>query len=55
MQRQELIDAVIQQLKSDIESNDVTVLNELLHEVDTMTLIQSLPESEHEKYIKELL
>jgi len=53
--KQALIDAVIDQLVLDIKSGDYTVLNELLQDVEAMDLIQALPESERDKYTKNLL
>lgn len=40
----ELIDAVIEQIKEDIASDDVTALDELLRNVDVKILLSYLPE-----------
>lgn len=41
---EELVDAVIEDIKSDINNGDVTVLDELLRMIPTKNLIQSLAE-----------
>lgn len=44
--KQDLIDAVIEELKRDIESGDYTVLEELLSFIPSRKLIGSLPEEQ---------
>ena len=53
--KQKLIDSVIAQLVIDIIEGDYTVLNELLQDVESMDLIQALPESDQGEYVKNLL
>jgi len=48
--RQELIDRVIEDIKTQVYEGDVTVLEEILKYVSTDTLIQSLPEEEWVKF-----
>lgn len=48
--KQQLIDAVIEDLKKGFEYGDYTVLDELLHFIPRKNLIQALPEEEWEKY-----
>jgi len=43
--KQELIDAVYNQIKKDLEEGDGTVLESLLKEIATTSLLQSLPEN----------
>lgn len=43
--RQRLIDAVLEQIKSDIERGDVTAIEELIRELPTQNLINFLPEN----------
>ena len=43
-QKQELVDVVIEKLKEDFESGDITVLDELLKFVKSTNLVQALPE-----------
>jgi len=45
-----LVDEVIEQVKSDANNGDVTVLDEILKHVPIEVLIQSLPEEEWSKY-----
>lgn len=47
---EELVDEVIEELKSDIANGDVTVLDELLRMIPTKNLIQSLPEERWSKF-----
>jgi hypothetical protein len=51
--KQKLVNRVIDELKSDIEHGDETVLNELLHIIPVKNLIESLSEEEW-RYWKEL-
>lgn len=48
--KQQLIDAVIEDLKKGFEYGDYTVLDELLHFIPKKFLIGALPEEEWEKY-----
>ena len=50
MKKQELIDAVIEDLKKGFEIGDYTVLNELLSFIPVKNLIQSLPEKDWNKF-----
>lgn len=43
--RQRLIDAVLEQIKSDIQNGDLTTVEELIRELPTDTLINFLPEN----------
>jgi hypothetical protein len=43
--KQELVDAVYNQIKKDLEEGDGTVLESLLKEIATTSLLQSLPEN----------
>jgi DNA-directed RNA polymerase subunit RPC12/RpoP len=47
---QVLIDRVIEQIKSDIASGDITALDELLTFVPRENLIGFLPEEEHKRF-----
>lgn len=47
---EELIDEVIEEIKSDINSGDLTVLDELLRMIPTRNLIQSLGEERWDNY-----
>ena len=42
--KQELVDAVLEQIKSDVENGDVTAIEELLFFLENKKLIQYLPE-----------
>ena len=44
--KQKLVDRLIEVLKTDIQSGDVTVLEEILNQCPADTLINSLPEEE---------
>lgn len=48
--KQKLINAVIEQIKKDIEAGDVTALDELLYYVPKKILIQYLPEEQWTKF-----
>jgi len=48
--KQQLIDAVIDDLRKGFELGDYTVLDELLNKLSIKTLVQSLPEEEWDKY-----
>ena len=48
--KQQLIDAVIDDLKKGFEYGDYTVLDELLHFIPKKNLVQALPEEEWKKY-----
>ena len=48
--KQQLVDAVIEDLKKGFELGDYTVLDELLNMLPVKKLVQSLPEEEWEKY-----
>ena len=43
--KQELVDAVYNQIQKDLEEGDGTVLESLLKEITTTSLLQSLPEN----------
>jgi hypothetical protein len=45
--RQELVDAVIEQITEDIASKDVTALDALLQSVPNRYLLAYLPEAQH--------
>ncbi len=49
-EKQELVDAVIEQLKKDIEQGDYTVLEELLYQIPNDKLIFGLPEEDWVKF-----
>ena len=49
-EKQDIVDAVIEQIKKDIADGDTTVLDELLSKLTTKVLIESLPEEEWDKY-----
>lgn len=49
--KQKVIDALIEQIKSDANDGDVTVLDEILQQVPKDFLINSLPEEEWIKYL----
>ena len=51
--KQQLVDAVIEDLKRGFEQGDYTVLDELLNKLSIKTLVQSLPEENWDEY-KEL-
>ncbi|GIV43875.1 MAG: hypothetical protein KatS3mg035_0998 [Bacteroidia bacterium] len=48
--KQELVDAVIEDLKNSFKYGDYTVLDELLKKLPLKTLIQSLPEKSWKKF-----
>lgn len=48
--KQELVDAVIEDLKKSFKYGDYTVLDELLKKLPLETLVQSLPEEDWEKF-----
>lgn len=48
--KEKLVDRVIEELKKDFEQEDYTVLDELLHFIPIVNLIQSLPEEEWNKW-----
>lgn len=48
--KQKVIDAVIEELKKDFSNGDYTVIDEILSHVPKRILIQSLDESEWEKF-----
>jgi hypothetical protein len=50
LDKQQLVDAVIDSLKNDIVRGDTTVLDELLNKLSVKTLVQALPEEEWDKY-----
>jgi hypothetical protein len=50
LDKQQLVDAVIEDLKKGFELGDYTVLDELLNKLPVKTLVQSLPEEEWDKY-----
>ena len=50
--KEKLVDRVIEQLKEDLEIGDYTVLDEILHNVSDEVLINSLPEDEWPKFKK---
>jgi hypothetical protein len=43
--RQRLIDAVLEQIKADVQNGDLTTVEELIRELPTDTLINFLPEN----------
>jgi len=43
--RQRLIDAVLEQIKSDVQNGDLTAVEELIRELPTDILINFLPEN----------
>jgi hypothetical protein len=43
--RQRLIDAALEQIKSDVQREDMTAIEELIRELPTDTLINFLPEN----------
>ena len=47
---QKLIDAVIEEIKNDLNNGDETALDALLYNVDRHLLVQYLPEEEWHKY-----
>lgn len=47
-QRELLMDAVLEQIKEDVENGDMTAIHEMLFELSTKTLQAYLPE-EHEE------
>mgnify|MGYP003678689430 FL=1 len=50
MDKQELVDAVIEEMKRDISNNDWTAIDELLyHHVDTERLEAFLPEKQDQE------
>jgi len=50
MNKQELVDAVIEEMKRDISNNDWTAIDELLyHNVDTERLEAFLPEKQDQE------
>ena len=49
-EKQELVDAVIEQLKKDFDMGDYTVLDELLGYIPKKVLLQSLPEEMWSKF-----
>lgn len=49
-EKHEVVDAVIEQLKKDFEQQDYTVLEELLYQIPTENLINSLPEEDWVKF-----
>jgi len=48
--KQQLVDAVIEDLKKGFELGDYTVLDELLNKLPIKTLVQALPEEDWHKY-----
>lgn len=48
--KQNLVDRVIEEIKSDINSGDVTALDELLLKTDVSLLVHYLPEEEWKNY-----
>jgi len=50
LDKQQLVDAVIDDLRKGFELGDYTVLDELLNKLSIKTLVQSLPEEEWDKY-----
>lgn len=48
--KQQLVDAVIEDLKKGFEAGDYTVLDELLNKLSVKTLVQSLPEEQWKDY-----
>lgn len=50
VEKQEVVDAVIEQLKKDFEQCDYTVIEELLYLIPTENLINSLPEDDWIKF-----
>ena len=48
--KQELVDAVIDDLKKSFELGDYTVLDELLHFIPRKNLIQALPEEDWKRF-----
>ena len=44
MDKQELVDAVIEEMKKDIANNDWTAIDALLYNIDTKLLTGFLPE-----------
>lgn len=50
MTKDNLIDAVIEEIKNDIQKGDTTVLAELLGFLTVKQLVESLPEEEWAKY-----
>jgi hypothetical protein len=50
MSKQQLVDAVIEDLKKGFEKGDYTVLDELLNKLPIKTLVQSLPEEDWQVY-----
>ena len=49
-EKNEVVDAVIEQLKKDFEQQDYTVLEELLYQIPTEKLILGLPEEDWVKF-----
>ncbi len=49
-EKNEVVDAVIEQLKKDFEQRDYTVIEELLYLIPTEKLINSLPEEDWVKF-----
>jgi hypothetical protein len=52
--KQQLIDRLINQIVSDANSGDTTVLEEILFNVPNKVLLHSLPEEEWKRYEKVL-
>jgi len=50
VEKSELVDEVIENLKNDILNGDLTVLEELLYKLPNKVLIESLSEETWEKY-----
>ena len=49
-QKQTLVEEVVEQIKKDLEDNDVTAIEEMLHSVQDMDLIGFLGHEEGKKY-----
>jgi hypothetical protein len=48
--QQELVDAVIEELKKDMQIGDFTVLDELLKFIPAKNLVQALPEEQWSEF-----